>query len=228
MTCFSRRDFVKTILASGLLPLAFVPSVAEAAPEILETASELLRREPLRFGVKADGELWLLNYEPSGDRYTAYDVKPEEIAEGDLHWDLLDRIQALREWICGFSQEFDDESRWLEDCDTDEVYEFLSTLSPEEDAKLRQELREWFTHEVSYEEEDGNDIVRPIDGRGFAFQFFAFDVDGELLDELDIDLIEGDQPGSNYRGAQMNGSVEDAQRIVRERDLPFIFEEMEC
>ncbi|MCE5972618.1 hypothetical protein LZA78_03895 [Sinirhodobacter sp. WL0062] len=227
MTGFTRRDCVKIILALGLLPLASVPSDAEAIPETLATASELLRREPLRFGVKADGDLWLLNYEPSRDRYTAYDVEPEEIAEGELLWDLLDRIEELRGYVYNFSQELEDEGRWLDDWGTDEVHEFLSTLRPEEDVKLRRELHAWFTQEVSYEEEGGNDIARPIDGRRFAFEFFAYSVDGDLLDALDIGLIEGDQPGSNYRGAELNGSVENALRVVRGRDLPFIFERME-
>ena len=141
-------------------------------------------------------------------------------------WDLLDRIEELRGYIYTFSQEFADEGRWLDDWGKDEVHEFLFTLSPEEDAKLRRELHAWFTQEVSYEEEGGNDIVRPIDGRRFAFEFFAYGVDGDLLDALDICIIEGDQPGSNYRGAEMKGSFENAQRLVRERDLPFTFERL--
>lgn len=222
MPGLTRRDFVSSILVAGFCPPAVITSAADPIDE-LSLLERALQVEPLIFDVCShSGELVAANYLPNADRYTAYDVSPDDLRFGEGCYDLLDRIQALRSMIYWFSIEVEGDHEELDDWETDMVHDFIDTLSGENRAELTRQLQVWFAEEPDLEERDSNDIIRPTDGRQLAFRLF-WDCDPEVLDALEIFVVEGDHPGSTYYAAEMRGSVDEANRIAEERGMPWRF-----
>jgi len=97
---------------------------------------------------------------------------------------------------------------------------------------VRDEYPYTLTTEASYNAEveemiaawgDDGAGISPMDcatGQGRAMTFFyhcAYSAD------LDIRLVDGDCPGSSYFGAELCSSIEDANRIAEELELPIRF-----
>ncbi|TYB83111.1 hypothetical protein [Maritimibacter fusiformis] len=178
--------------------------------------------ELMIFDVMPDsGEIVLSDYEPNTDRYTAYDVSPDELQFGEGFYDLLDRIEELRSEIYWRAVEPDGDDE-LEDYETGMIAELIDALPDQKRTELSRQLQRWFECEPDFEERDSNDIVRPMDGRQFAFELF-WNYDPEILDALQISVVEGEHPGSSYYAPEMEGPVDEANRIAEERGLPWRF-----
>jgi len=180
------------------------------------------RAELMIFDVMPNsGEIVVSDYEPNSDRYTAYDVSPDDLKFGEGFYDLLDRIQALRSEIYWHAVEPDGDDE-PEDYETDMIAEFIDAMPQEERTELTRQLQRWFECEPDFEERDSNEIVRPTDGRQVAFQLF-WNYDPEILDALQILVVEVEHPGSSYCAAEMEGSVDEANRVAEELGLPWRF-----
>ncbi|WP_433989926.1 hypothetical protein SuNHUV7_09510 (plasmid) [Pseudoseohaeicola sp. NH-UV-7] len=221
MSELTRRSFLTALLAAGF---CFPGAENNAsALEDLDAIGRTLKTEPLIFDVLPyGGELVASNYLPNADRYTAYDVSPEDLQFGEGTYDLLDRIQALQDAIYTYAFDITDDAEALEDWGTDMAADFVDALPGDKRADLTRYLQRWFEGAPDFEERDSNDIVRPTDGRQMAFRLF-WDFDPEILDALEIYVVEGDSPGSTYYAAEMRGDVDEANRIARELGMPWHF-----
>ena len=181
-----------------------------------------LESEPLIFDVLQDGELVASNYLPNTDRYTAYDVTPKDLQFGEGFYDLLDRIQALQDAIYTYACDLIEDTDALEDWDADLAAEFIEDLPEDRRADLTRQLQRWFEEIPDLEEQDSNDIVRPMDGRQMAFRLF-WDFDPEILDALEIYVVEGDSPGSTYYAAELKAEIGEANRTAEKLGVPWRF-----
>lgn len=168
----TRRSFLLGLAALGLFPLPRAAGEADA-DELIRHVEGQLKQNPLRFVVDHKGTIELADHLPDANRLAAYDVSPEELKLGEGLYDFLYRIQALRCEIHAFSQDVRDGQAALEDWDTEGVEEFIDSLQHDEREALRAHLRAWFSEEVSLEERDGGDLVRPVDGQHWAYRIFA-------------------------------------------------------
>jgi len=210
------------MLAAGFCPPEVITAAANPIDE-LNLLENALQVEPLIFDVcPYSGELVAANYLPKAHRYIAYDVSPDELTFDEGAYDLLDRIQALRSRIYWFSIETKGDHDALDDWETDMVHDFIDTLSEENRVELKRQLQAWFAEEPDLEERDSHDIVRPTDGRQLAFRLF-WDYDPKVLDALEISVVEGDHPGSTYYAAEMQESVDLANRFAEEQGMPWRF-----
>lgn len=221
MSELTRRSFLTALLAAGFC-FPDGPSTAGALDDV-DVLERALETEPLIFDVLlGGGELVASNYLPNADRYTAYDVSPEDLEFGEGTYDLLDRIQALQDAIYRYAFDITEDAKALEEWDTAMATDFIDNLPEDKRADLTRELQRWFEQKPDFEERDSNDIVRPMDGRQLAFRLF-WDFDPEILDALEIYVVEGDSPGNTYYAAEMHGDVDEANRIARELEMPWRF-----
>lgn len=168
-------------------------------------------------------EIAVADYEPDFDRYTMYDACPDDLRFGESFDGLLERCEALGDMIYQFAvEEADGDHAAFNDWDASLANDIVQSLSGEQSAKLTKQLQSWFEKEPDSEELDSAANVIPVNGQQFAFELF-WDFDPEILDALQIEVIEGPQPGSNARGAVMLGTVDEANRIAEERGIPWRF-----
>jgi hypothetical protein len=59
-------------------------------------------------------------------------------------------------------------------------------------------------------------------GQGIATRFFE-NLDADLRDQLDVEIVDGDQPGSSYFGAQLHSGIDEANAVAQRLGLPFRF-----
>ncbi|WP_218509743.1 hypothetical protein [Variovorax sp. dw_308] len=59
-------------------------------------------------------------------------------------------------------------------------------------------------------------------GQGVATRFFE-DLDADLRHQLDVEIVDGDQPGSSYFGAQLYSGIDEANTVAQGLGLPFRF-----
>ena len=76
------------------------------------------------------------------------------------------------------------------------------------DSPLDWSQSEWFPDEAS--------------GQGLAYKYFS-EMDGDILDALGIDIVEGDRPGSTYFAAELHQDVDEANEAAARLGLPFRF-----
>jgi hypothetical protein len=93
-------------------------------------------------------------------------------------------------------------------------YPYTLTTAPYYNAEVDEMIAAWG--------EDGAGI-RPMDcatGQGRAMTFFYH---WEETAEFDIRLVDGDGPGSSYFGAELGSSIEEANQIAIDLELPVRF-----
>ena len=99
---------------------------------------------------------------------------------------------------------------WLDQLDGDE---FTLALKPKVEA--------WASGQVSnLSDEDYENYVPNV--QRLAIDFFR-DQDPATLELLGVSIVEGDCPGSTYFAAELNNTVEDANRIAIEHKIPIRF-----
>lgn len=223
----NRRTFLSSLIALGLLPLT--PAVATTVEDMIDHLDRELAREPLHFLVEKDGELALADWKAAFSRFMAYDVAPEDLdPRGARFADCLWQIEPLRCEVCDFLREQREASGEVKVGDDDYDYDEETTVRLVEAsdestvAALHQYLLGWFADDVTSEERDEDAIVRPVDGRQWAFRLFRSDVDG-LSEKFDVTVVEGDHPGSTYYAAVMGMSVAEANQLAGQLGLPITF-----
>lgn len=220
-----RRTFVSCLVGAGLLPIS--PVVAATPQDLIDHLDRQLARKPLRFLVDDEGELALADWEPALDRFTAYDVVSEDLdPQGTRFADRLWQLEPLRVEVAEFlrdQHEAHTEADLNDDWDYDEkaVERLVRAADLPTLSALHQHLLAWFAEDLTSEECDGNDIVRPVDSKQWAFWIWG-DLEG-LNDAFNIEIVEGEHPGSSYYAARMGLSVEEANGVANQLGLPVTF-----
>ncbi len=90
---------------------------------------------------------------------------------------------------------------------------WIVQLNPQQFEKLESEATEWSQLPPENDEPDG---------QAYALDYFR-DLDPEICDLLGVSIIEGDHPGSSYFAAELDSSVEEANQIAAEHQIPIRF-----
>lgn len=81
-------------------------------------------------------------------------------------------------------------------------------------------IQHWLDEPIDWSESDW--FPSDWDGYGRAFRFFQ-DMDRDVLDALDIAIVEGDRPGSDYIAAELRQPIAAANAAAAQLGLPFRF-----
>jgi hypothetical protein len=90
---------------------------------------------------------------------------------------------------------------------------WIAQLDPQQFELLECEATEWSRLPPENDEPDG---------QAYALDYFR-DLDPEICELLGVSIIEGDHPGSSYFAAELDNSVEEANRIATEHEIPIRF-----
>ena len=90
---------------------------------------------------------------------------------------------------------------------------WIAQLNPQQFALLEDEVTQWSRLPPENDEPDGI---------AYALDYFR-DLDSEICDLLGVSIIEGDHPGSSYFAAELDISVEEANQIAIEHEIPIRF-----
>ena len=86
--------------------------------------------------------------------------------------------------------------------------------------RFRTTVQEWLGDRIEWELLET--FPRYSGGQGIALSFFE-DLDDDVRNALDIEIVDGDQPGSSYAGAQLHWGIDEANAKAAELGLPFRF-----
>lgn len=182
--------------------------------------------------------LELTNYETPKDRCTFYCIN-ENIKDKDhlldFYWFNFDgNTHILCEHIYWLSQNlyenksagsdaFEDIEKFIEQLNLDELNDFLN------------EINKWIDSGLDEDDFERKPQYYPYSGYDYAFYLFDgnsrnlhlfdhvdFDIN-EVAETLNIYIVEGDHPGSNYLGAELGISVDKANEIAKQKGFPVHF-----
>lgn len=88
--------------------------------------------------------------------------------------------------------------------------------------RFKRHIEEWLARDVNW---SGMEFwPRDWSSQGKALQFFQ-SMDGDIVDELGVVIVEGDHPGSTYFAAELRTTIEEGNAAARRLGLPFRFKE---
>lgn len=164
-----------------------------------------------------DGKtLWAADYGPPRDRADAYAVS-EKLVQFDFPY-AVENCEPLA-WHLE-SELKDTLGSAALPKDAEQLAEFIKTAPQPIISKLKASAISWLRADPEFEE--GGHFAMPANAQDAAFQHFSA-VDSETLDLLNIEIVEGEHPGSTYYAAELRCDVEEANRISREHDLGYLF-----
>jgi hypothetical protein len=248
MNTISRRQFLK--LASGIgLGIAIAPLKLDAAStSTLNQVWQQANQAPLLFDVTEYGTLSVADYPDPKVRRDAYDLplgwneNPSDLAlavntcipllwfAADLHREALEtKYQSARDSLLeligcpGAVMKIMANTRknWGDsDCPV-VVQDWLENLGPTDFEDAVVAVKDWLDTEPDWtsEYEYFDDWT---DGQRAALNFFR-DIDLESLSGINIDIIEGEHPGSTYYAAELNMDPFEANAIALRESIPLRF-----
>ena len=144
-----------------------------------------------------------------------------------IMWELQRQYREYHQKKLG-EFETDDEieaytKEWPEHADEVLAGNWVLQLSDKEFKKLRTQMEEWAKSEPNRMDE--TDYFRiPADGQDCAYKFYLDYAEPEVLDELGIDIVEGEHPGSTYYAAELSIPIEEANSRAEKAGIPMRFE----
>jgi hypothetical protein len=182
--------------------------------------------------------LELTNYEIPSDRSTYYQITNLKNKDNLLNKNYLlsycDLINPLCNHIYWLSQDFF-EDKAAEDYSYEDIESFLERLDEVEFNAVLKKVNEWIDSNIDETDFESTPRYYPKSGYSYAFYLFEgnsrnlclfdhieFDVE-EVAEALDINIVEGDHPGSNYIGAELGIPVDKANEIAKQKGFPIHF-----
>jgi hypothetical protein len=89
-------------------------------------------------------------------------------------------------------------------------------------SKIRERIRKWFEESPDWGDEEDEYFSDFATGQSAALAIFQ-DMDPKILDLLGIEIVEGEHPGSSYYAAELNKSIDDANRAAELAGIPIRF-----
>ena len=248
MNTISRRQFLK--LASGIgLGIAIAPLSLEA---VTATTIDCLWKDandaPMLFDVTEYGTLSIADYPDPKVRRDAYylpngwDESPADLAfavssciplswlAADLHREALElkyqsACESLRAVIgCpGAVMQIMSHSRknWADsDCPA-VLQNWLEKLCPAEFEEALLAVKDWLNTEPDWTSEYEY-FDECADGQHAALNFFR-DFDLDSISGIEIDIVEGEHPGSTYYAAELTMDPDEANEIALREGVPLRF-----
>jgi hypothetical protein len=208
----NRRDFLKSLLASGV-SIALPFDVLSATPDaVIEEAWQSALKNPAVFYVRGESGAITTSAGPEywpASRGELYDLEvPTSIDEvinlADENADVVTIIENAQ-------YDVGDNGNWRQ---------WVATLSTDQQEVLIQDAAKW----VSGPPDDYDWEAATFSGNtgeGWALNYFRDEF--PYCDELDIAIIEGECPGSSYYAAELQISVEDANERAKALGIPIRF-----
>jgi hypothetical protein len=91
--------------------------------------------------------------------------------------------------------------------------QWIKQLNEKQFGLLQAKATEWSRRPPGNDEEDGQEA---------ALNYFR-DLDSDICELLGVSIIEGDHPGSSYFAAELDNSIEDANKIAIEHGIQIRF-----
>ena len=177
--------------------------------------------------------LELTNYEIPNDRCTYYQIN-ENLKNKDYLLDYCEFLNPLCNYIYWLSQDFF-EDKAAEQDSYEDIEGFLEKLDEVEFNIVLKKVNEWIDSGLDETDFEGAPLYYPKSGYGYAFYLFEgnsrnlnlfdhveFDIE-EVAEALNIYIVEGDHPGSNYLGAELGIPVDKANEIAKQKGFPIKF-----
>ncbi len=214
----NRRAFLKSLAAIGV-SLAIEPlSLAQASSTEIDTAWQALAEEPQIFYVEECGALssWIEDYEisrTSRQSLFGLDSLPTDPDQLLPYIEANSRVESYVEYLfeCAEENEIGGARDW---------YEWIASSKEVRDS-VSDSLTDWLDgapDEWDWEMAD----LGGYTGRGHALLFFQREF--ETAENLNIQIIEGDHPGSSYYAAELRGGIEETNALAEARGIPIRFE----
>ncbi len=122
-----------------------------------------------------------------------------------------ERLAALKARLQALSEEPEEgASAWL-----------LSLTSKEFEGRVVSEIEKWFGEPPNWSFEDDY-LPESGTAQGAALEFFR-DMAADDLETLDVEVIEGEHPGSTYYAAELRGDIDEANRAAEAAGIPVRF-----
>lgn len=115
------------------------------------------------------------------------------------------------------------EEEWPEYADEEIAEKWVLQLSEQEFKGLRSQMEKWAESEPDRSSDETDYFVVPSSGQDYAYKFFQDHTEPEVLDELGIDIVEGEYPGSTYYAAELSIPVEEANAKAEKAGIPIRF-----
>ena len=161
------------------------------------------------------------------------ECEPLAWAVHSIYTELRDEIQADLDGIGRSSGAFKKRSLALkariktmpEEPEDGAEHWLLALTSSEFEARVAPEIEKWFDSPPDWNWEDDH---LPKDGtaQGAALEFFQ-SMDGDTLDILGVEIVEGEHPGSSYYAAELTGDIDLANKAAADAGIPVRFKKGE-
>ncbi|MDB9704050.1 hypothetical protein OAA86_08160 [Rhodospirillales bacterium] len=115
------------------------------------------------------------------------------------------------------------EEEWPKYADEEIAEKWVLQLSEQEFKVLRSQMEKWAESEPDRSSDETDYFVVPSSGQDYAYKFFQDHTEHEVLDELGIDIVEGEYPGSTYYAAELSIPVEEANDKAEKAGIPIRF-----
>ena len=233
----SRRAFLLGLATAGAA-LAFAVPVTAATDEQVDEAWDELMREPFVFNVTDDGTIEDGQVSEPHQRSDVYSIDTSRILTPK---DLIGEVTGLSTLVDRFegaaADELDEVHGLLDDEEEDPVTMLM--LYAKKTAIQQGGWEGWVRHEGSAGLPQFRKIIDDwLDGSiweddvetwplyafptGSAFRFFE-GLEYKICQSLGVVVVDGDHPGSSYRGAELRNDVLSANATAAELGLPFRF-----
>ena len=104
----------------------------------------------------------------------------------------------------------------------DNAEDWLLTLTSSEfEARVVAEIEKWFDSPPNWNWEDDY-LPRNGTAQGAALEFFL-SMDGDILDMLGVEIVEGEHPGSSYYAAELTGDIDSANKAAADAGIQVRF-----
>ena len=97
----------------------------------------------------------------------------------------------------------------------------LSLTSSEFETRVIPEIEQWFGHPPDWTWEDDH-LPRDGTAQGAALEFFQ-SMDGDTIDLLKVEIVEGEHPGSSYYAAELTCDIDEANKSAADAGIPVRF-----
>jgi hypothetical protein len=129
----------------------------------------------------------------------------------DRSWEFKKRAAALNNRVKAMPE---DPEQGVQDW-------ILALTSSEFDAQVVPEIEKWFDSPPNWNWEDDH-LPKNGTAQGAALEFFQR-MDGDTLDILGVEIIEGEHPGSSYYAAELKTDVDLANKAAADAGIPVRF-----
>lgn len=211
----NRREFLKSLAALGTSLAIPLDAIAKASDSDIETAWRAVQTEPQIFYVGEYGTLSATpgpyDYPTSRREMFGWDIgsSAEDLINlAGEDWRIDDLIrQEYMDTLLDASED-DDWEPWLRCADEDTLI------------TVQMAVNKWLDEmeEEDYEHAD----LHGYSARGQALVFFRDE--SETTELFNIEIIEGEHPGSGYYAAELRMEVEEANAIAVKQGIPIRFD----